>query len=175
MRWPWVRAESHVELSGWAAKAPEVRPGPKVRDEKTLGPNPCNSTDLSSIIYLYTLPYTFLDFLYLDHHQLKSTKSNHWSLNYPHNLYCSSSSSENLSSSHLHFDHYQIRSIKIIKNRIIWCYISNRSIQITSFTRSFISSSFLHLFLLVDEEYLSIWIEKYINSTSWYPRSKFIL
>jgi hypothetical protein len=58
MRWLWARAESHVELSGWAEKSPEIRTGPKVRDENSLGPNSCNSYKrrLFKNGYIHSLP-----------------------------------------------------------------------------------------------------------------------
>lgn len=44
-------------------------------------------TDLSSIIQIYTLPYSFKNFLYLNNSQLKSTNQN-FSYDYVKNLYC---------------------------------------------------------------------------------------
>jgi hypothetical protein len=39
------RAESHIGISARPEKSSEIRPGPKVRDENSLGRNSCNSPD----------------------------------------------------------------------------------------------------------------------------------
>jgi hypothetical protein len=83
-----------------------------------------NRTDTSSIISIYSLPYAFQNFLYVDNNQLKSTSSNNWSFDSIQNLYYGYISSENLSLSHIHFNNIRYLYLTIPFNDIFWSIIS---------------------------------------------------
>lgn len=93
-----------------------------------------NLTDTSSIIYVYTLPYAFQNFLYISNGQLKSTCSHdqHYSFNSIHNLYYSYVSSQNLfSSDDIRLNNIRYLDLTIPFDESFWLIIS-RFDRITS-------------------------------------------
>jgi len=84
-------------------------------------------TDTSSIVYVYTLPYAFQNFLYIGNGQLKSTcldENHNWSFNRIHNLYYSYVPSQNLTLSNIQLDNIRHLDLTIPFDDSFWSMIS---------------------------------------------------
>jgi hypothetical protein len=83
--------------------------------------------DTSAIVYVYTLPYAFQNFLYIGNGHLKSTCSYHhqtWSFDRVHNLYYGYVPSQNLSVSYLRLDNIRYLDLTIPFDDTFWSMVS---------------------------------------------------
>lgn len=84
------------------------------------------NTDASSIIYVYTLPYAFHNFLYIGNGQLKSTcfdENQHWSFNRIHNLHYTYVRYQNSDLSYIHLKNIQHLDLTIPFDDSFWSIV----------------------------------------------------